>query len=254
MLDGRLDEEVWKTAAVATDFLQLDPDEGKPASEQTEARIAYDDEAIYVGARMFDREPGGIVRRLSRRDSEGNADRLYVAFDPRHDHLTGVVFGITAAGTLLDVVIYDDVHTDETWDGVWDARVVVDSLGWTAEFRIPFSQLRFPEGDHQTWGVNFLRAIMRRNEEEYWILTPKKESGLASRFAHLEGLDGIRSRRHLDLLPYATSRAELMDTAEPGDPFNDGSRVLAAVGLDAKWGVTSSLTLDAAVNPDYRPG
>lgn len=251
VLDGRLDEEVWKSAEAAVGFLQLDPDEGQPASEQTEIQIAYDDDAIYVGARMFDRDPGAIVRRLSRRDSEGNADRLYVAFDPRHDHLTGVAFGVTAAGTLIDAVIYDDVQTDDTWDGVWDARVSIDSRGWHAEFRIPFSQLRFQEADHQIWGLNAQRITMRRNEEAYWVLTPKKESGLASRFAHLEGLDGIRSRRHLDLLPYASSRAELLAKPEAGNPFHDGSRVFGAAGLDAKWGVTSSLTLDATVNPDF---
>jgi len=251
VLDGRLDEEMWKTAGAATGFLQRDPDEAQPATEQTEIRIAYDHEAIYVGARMSDREPGGIVRRLSRRDSDGNADRIYVGFDPRHDHLTGVIFGVTAAGTLLDEVIYDDINTDETWDGVWDARVAVDSLGWTAELRIPFSQLRFPEGERQTWGFNAARVITRRNEEAYWILTPKKESGLASRFGHLKGLDGIQGRRHLDLLPYATARGEFLGTAEPGNPFNDGSRAAGNIGLDVKWGVTSSLTLDATANPDF---
>jgi hypothetical protein len=251
VLDGRLDEDVWKSPNPATDFVQKDPDEGQPATEKTEIRIAYDDEAIYVGARMFDSQPSRIVRRLSRRDSVPNTDCVMIGFDPRHDHLTGVGFIVTAAGTLADEVIFDDIQEDGSWDGVWDARVSVDGLGWSAELRIPFSQLRFPEGEHQTWGFNAARKLSRRNEESDWILTPKKESGLASRFGHLEGLDGIRGRSHLDLLPYATARTERMATAEPGDPFNDGSRTLGGVGLDAKWGVTSSLTLDATVNPDF---
>jgi hypothetical protein len=251
VLDGRLDEDVWKSVNPATDFVQQDPDEGQPATEKTEIRIAYDDEAIYVGARMFDSQPSEIVRRLSRRDSVPNTDCVMIGFDPRHDHLTGVGFTVTAVGTLADEVIFDDIQEDGSWDGVWDARVSTDSFGWSAEIRIPFSQLRFPEGEHQTWGFNAARRLSRRNEESYWILTPKKESGLASRFGHLEGLDGIRGRSHLDLLPYATARTERMVTAEPGDPFNDGSRTFGGVGLDAKWGVTSSLTLDATVNPDF---
>lgn len=243
VLDGRLDEAVWSVPGPATGFLQLDPDEGQPSTELTEIRVAYDDDALYVGARMFDRDPPGIVRRLSRRDSDGNADRIYVGFDPRHDHLTGVIFGVTAAGTLLDEVIYDDIHTDGTWDGIWDARVAVDSQGWSAEFRIPFSQLRFSEGDRQTWGFNAARVIMRHNEEAYWVLTPKKESGLASRFGHLEGLDGVRGHRHLDLLPYATSRGESIGTAKPGRRFTDSLRAVAAVRPGRR-----------SVEPDRRPG
>ena len=228
-----------------------EPEEGKPATEQTEIRIAYDDNAVYVGARMFDREPARIFRRLSRRDDDGGSDKLSVGFDPRHDHLTGVVFTVTAAGSLSDGIIYDDIRTDDSWDGVWDAKVAADDQGWTAEFRIPFSQLRFSEGDRQTWGFNAARFIQRHNEEDWWVLTPKKESGLASRFGNVEGMDGIKGRRHLDLLPYATARGEFLGTAESGDPFTDGRRGIGGVGVDAKWGVTSSLTLDATANPDF---
>jgi hypothetical protein len=251
VVDGRLDEDVWKSPNPATDFVQSDPDEGQPATEKTEIRIAYDEDAIYVGARMFDSQPSQIVQQLTRRDSTGIADCVMIGFDPRHDHLTGFGFVVTAAGTLVDEVIFDDIQEDGSWDGVWDARVSIDSLGWSAELRIPFSQLRFPEEEHQVWGFNAGRVLRRRNEESDWIITPKKESGLVSRFGHLEGLDGIRGRSHLDLLPYATARTERMATAEPGDPFNDGSRTFGGIGLDAKWGLTSNLTLDATVNPDF---
>lgn len=251
VLDGRLDEAVWQVAQPADGFLQREPDEGRPATQATEIRIAYDDDAIYVGARMFDSEPGRIHRRLSRRDDDGNSDRIAIGLDPRRDRLTGAAFTVTAAGTLIDEAIYDDTSTDATWDGVWDAKVAVDEDGWTAEMRIPLSQLRFPAGDRQTWGFNAMRTLQRRNEESWWVLTARTQSGLASRFGDLEGLDGLAPRRHLEVLPYVTSRAEFLGTADARDPFNDGTRGGAGVGLDAKWGVTSNFTLDGTINPDF---
>jgi len=149
-----------------------------------------------------------------------------------------------------DAALYNDTAEDESWDGVWNAKVVVDDQGWTAEMRIPFSQLRFTSGDRQTWGLNVERFIRRKNESDWWELVLKKENGRMSRLGHLEGLDGIQPRPHLDLLPYTTARAEYIAPA-PGDPFNTGSRYFGNAGLDVKWGVTSSLTLDATVNPDF---
>lgn len=251
VLDGRLDEEAWSLAAPSGAFVQKDPDEGKPASERTEIRIAYDDDALYVGARMFDSKPEGVVRRLSRRDDEPDADRIVVYLDPRHDHHNGFEFWVSAAGVQRDAVIYNDSWDDFSWDGVWQAAVVVDAEGWVAEVKIPFSQLRFAEGEDQVWGVNAARYIHRKNEEDWLELVPKKESGLASRMAHLEGLHGLRPRRHLALLPYVVSRGEFVAPSSAGDPFNDGSRTLGALGLDVKYGLSSSLTLDATVNPDF---
>jgi hypothetical protein len=251
VLDGKLDEEAWAAAPAATRFRQSEPTEGQDASERTEIRVLYDERTIYIGARMFDSQSSAIVRRLSRRDDyHVDADWLTVYLDPHHDHLTGAKFQVTAAGSLGDAVLYNDTHEDESWDGVWDAKVSVDDRGWTAEMAIPLSQLRFVSGDQQTWGLNVERFIRRKNESDWWELVLKKESGTASRMGHLEGLDGIQPRRHLDLLPYATARAEYVG-AEQGNPFNDGSRYFGTAGLDAKWGITSNLTLDATVNPDF---
>jgi hypothetical protein len=250
-LDGRLQEPAWNSAQPATGFKQYDPDEGKPETEKTEIRILYDDRALYIGARMYDRDPKKIRRGLSRRDdSDINADWISIYLDPRHDHLTGVHFQVTSAGSLIDSVIYNDSSEDSSWDAVWDAKVTVDNEGWVAEMRIPFSELRFAAGDRQTWGLNIERYIQRKNETDWWELVPKKESGLASRMGHLEGLDEIPAHHHLDLLPYITGRAEYIQPP-PGDPFNSGRRYFGNAGLDIKWGLTSNMTLDGTVNPDF---
>ncbi|PYQ01500.1 MAG: hypothetical protein DMF83_25480 [Acidobacteria bacterium] len=250
VVDGRLDDAAWRAAAPAMDFRQRDPDEGKPATESTELRIAYDNEALYVGARMRDREPKRIVRRLSRRDGSADADRIRIYLDPRHDHLTGVVFEVSSGNVQGDSAIFNDSWDDSSWDGVWTSAVTLDNEGWTAELRIPFSELRFRAAERQTWGINAERYIQRKNESDWLELVPKKESGLASRMAHLTGLDGLHPRRHLALLPYAVARSELVSPAV-GDPFNDGSRMFGSTGLDVKYGLTSNLTLDATVNPDF---
>jgi len=252
-VDGRLDEADWERAQPAKGFLQKDPDEGKPATEPTEVRFLYDDEALYVGARMFDSEPSKIAKRLTRRDgdTDGIADRIIVGLDAHHDKLTGSMFWVTAAGSIGDGVLFDDSSDDDTWNGVWDAAVSIDDKGWVAEMRIPFSQLRFSERDRQVWGLHLVRVVQRKQEESWWSLVPKKESRLVSLAGELDGLDGIKSRRHLELLPYVTARSEISGTAEPGDPFNDGRTGTAAIGLDAKWGFTSNMTLDATVNPDF---
>jgi hypothetical protein len=200
---------------------------------------------------MHDSEPGGIVRRLSRRDDEPDADRVVVYLDPRRDRRNGFQFWISAAGVQRDAVIFNDSWDDFSWDGVWQAEVSVDEHGWTAEVKIPFSQLRFAEAETQVWGINAARYIQRKNETDWLELVPKKESGLASRFIALEGLEGIHPRRALSLLPYVVSRNEFIDPPGVGDPFNDGSRSAAAVGLDLKYGMSTNVTLDATVNPDF---
>ena len=252
IVDGRLDEAEWQKAPAATEFFQKDPDEGQPASERTEIRILFDDEAIYVGARMFDREPLAIARHLTRRDDDGEsvADAFHVAFGPRNDGLTGVHFGVTAAGTQVDESLFNDSGSDESWDAVWSSAVSVDHEGWTAELRIPLSQLRFSSGTGQTWGLHLVRHIKRKAEEGWWAFFGKKESGLMSHAGTLTGLD-VQGRRHLALLPYATARGEFLGEVDEDDPFADSAQATGGLGLDLKWGVTSSLTLDATVNPDF---
>jgi hypothetical protein len=250
-IDGRLVEETWTLAPAIADFLQRNPNEGQPATERSEVRLAYDDEALYVGARLFDGQPQAVVRRLSRRDADSTSDLFRLYLDPHHDHKTGVLLTVSAAGSLADEWLSNDFERDSSWDGVWDAKVTTDAEGWNVEMRIPFSQLRFSPGAHQTWGLNVSRFIQRNNEEDWWVLVPKTDMRVVSVFGHLEGLDGIQPRPHLELLPYVTTRVERMGTTAAGDPLNSPSRFLGAAGLDLKWGVTSSFTFDATVNPDF---
>jgi hypothetical protein len=250
-IDGELDDEAWAGAEPATRFTQLDPEEGQPATERTELRVVFDDEAVYVGARMFDREAGLIARRLASRDDDSDADSIDIYLDPMHDHQTGATFRISAAGVQRDAVVFNDTWDDSSWDSVWHSAVSVDNQGWSAELRIPLSQLRFTFAERQTWGINAMRFIRRKNERAWLELVPKTQSGLASRMAHLTGMDGLRPKRHLALLPYSAGRAEFVQPSRAGNPFNDGSRAFLAAGLDLKWGVTSNLTLDGTVNPDF---
>ena len=251
VIDGRLDDDCWILAPLAGPFTQRDPDEGQAPTQRTEVRFLYDDEALYIGARMFDSEPARIVRRMSPRDDAADADRISVYLDPLHDHLTGAIFRVSAANVQQDAVLYNDSWSDGAWDAVWQSAVTVDDQGWTAELRIPLSQLRFVPGDRQIWGVNIERNIQRRNESSWLAMVPKAESGLASRMVELSGLDGLKPSRRIELLPYTAARAEFIDSRQANNPFNDGSRAFAAAGLDMKWGLTSNLTINATVNPDF---
>jgi hypothetical protein len=168
-----------------------------------------------------------------------------------HDHRTGVMFRVSASNVQKDAVLFNDTWDDDSWNAVWQSAVAVDGQCWSAEMRIPLSQLRFHADEQQTWGVNVERYIRRKNETDWLELVPKNESGRASRMAHLTGLDAIHPRRHLELLPYTAARSEFVAPSAAGDPFNDGSRAFASTGIDAKYGVTSNLTLDGTINPDF---
>lgn len=251
VIDGKLTDESWTLVTPASGFTQRDPDEGKPATERTEVRFLYDDDSLYIGARLFDSEPALIARRLSRRDNFADADVLSVYLDPMHDRLTGAVFRVSASNVQQDATLYNDSWSDGSWDAVWDSHVTVDDSGWSVEMRIPLSQLRFPLADQHTWGVNVERFIRRKNEYSWLRMVPKNQSGIASKMLDLSGLDGIRPRRNLELLPYTAARAEFVQPQRAGNPFNDGSRAFGAAGLDVKWAVNSNLRLNVTVNPDF---
>ena len=245
-VDGRLDDAAWAAATPVTAFTQVDPDQGQPVSEATEIRLVYDEEALYVGARFHDR--GRISARLGRRDMDlGDSDWLGVVIDSYHGHQSAFSFDVNPAGVRRDAII-TDAGNDMSWDAVWQAETTRDSAGWTAEYRIPFSQLRFNPRE-TTWGVQLERIIGRRNEYAVFSFTPKDQPGGIARFGHLEGLQGVRTGKRLEILPYTVARAEYVDPA--GNPFRtDGERSVQA-GVDLKYRVTSDLTLDVAVNPDF---
>ncbi len=248
-IDGNLSERVWQHQGYSA-FFQREPHEGKPASERTEVIIAYDEDALYVGARLFDSSPDSIMQTLGRRDVFVTADWFGIYIDPYYDRRSGYFFGVSAGGTIIDGVLYNDDWDDETWDGVWEGEAKVNGDGWTVEMRIPFSQLRFHHEDQYRWGVNFRRDIGRKNEISYVVYTPLKESGFVSRFPDLVGMSDIMPSNQVEILPYVNTKAEYLNTA-PGDPFNDGSRFLAGGGIDMKVGLGSNLTLDGTVNPDF---
>ena len=251
VVDGQLNEEVWLRTPPATAFTQREPDEGKPVTEATELRIAYDDTALYVAALLKDREPRRIARQLARRDQDAEADSFTVVLDPHHDHLTGASFAVTAAGVQFDATIFNDTSMDSSWDAVWQSAVTVDESGWSVEIRIPYSQLRFPSADRLTFGINAMRYIQRKKEQAWLVHVPKTESGLASRMGHLEGLNGVVPHRTVEFLPYVVSRAEFLERSSPTDPFNDGARAFAGIGVDLKYRMSSNLSLDGTINPDF---
>ena len=249
-VDGDLHEEFWKRITPVTQFTQRDPDEGKEPTERTEVKIAYDDAALYIGARMHDSYPDSIIARLARKDVDVTSDLFAVFLDPYNDKRSGFYFGLNAAGTLYDGVLYNDTWDDNTWDGVWEGKVNIDDGGWTAEIRIPFSQLRFHQNSENVWGINLRRDIARNNEQDFFIYVPKNENGFVSRFAELNGINNITPPDRLEILPYVTTRAEYTHP-EPNDPFNSSSRYVPGLGADFKMGLGTNLTLNATVNPDF---
>jgi len=251
-LDGRLDDAAWQGAPYASSFTQVQPEDGSPPTERTEVWIAYDGGALYVAARLYDGEPDRVVRRLARRDSHTSSDAFWVSIDSYHDHRTVFEFGTNASGVRSDEAIAnDDSWGDRSWDPVWSVATGVDSLGWVVEMKIPFSQLRFSGDAEQIWGINFTRNVFRKNEFLQWSWVPNTEEGYASNFGHLVGIYGIPAPRRLELLPYTVATTDYYEGANSLDPFNDGSTSDAALGLDLKYGVTSNLTLDATINPDF---
>ena len=256
VIDGRLDS-VWSSAPAAAGFTQRRPAEGEPAIDSTAVRFLYDDDALYIGARMYSRDPAHIEAAVARRDNTTGAEQLRVSLDPYLDRRTAYTFGVTAAGTRLDWYHPDDDEDtiDATFDPVWSAAVRIDSLGWTAEMRIPFSQLRFnvrgSERDVQRWGLNVRRTVPARKEQDYWVRIPRSEAGWASKFGTLTGLDDLHPVRHIELLPYVASDATMRGSPDLANPFDQRTQVGARAGGDLKLGIGSSTTIAVTANPDF---
>lgn len=251
-IDGRLDDAAWAGQAPIEDFAQQRPIEGADPTERTQVFIRYDNEALYVGARMFRQEPRDIARSVTRRDGQGNAERLQVTFDTQRDRRTAYAFAVSAAGVRSDFHHSQDDENrgrENQYDPIWSADAVVDSLGWTAEMRIPFSQLRFPTTDVQEWGFQLDRWIPDKNEDLQWIVIPTRESGYISRFGTLTGIAGVKASRPTELLPYMAADATKSAVSNALNPFRNPTK--ARAGLDAKFGIGSNLTVDATMNPDF---
>ena len=250
-IDGRLDEAAWAAATPVTSFTQLNPDEGRPASERTEVRVLIGSDALYIGARLFDSTPRTIRSVLARRDDPVISDYFQVFLDSYHDHLTAVRFRITPGGAIQDALVDTQGGTDDvSWDPVWEYAARIDSVGWTVEMRIPLSQLRYNAQPDARWGIQFERFILRKGEDDFFAFTPKREHAGVNRYGHLVDLGRVPTARRLELVPYGVTRAEYTH-APPGDPFRSGHDYFGNGGADLKYGVTSNLTLDATVNPDF---
>jgi hypothetical protein len=251
-IDGRLDEPIWNEAPAINGFTQRQPDEGAPAVEKTEVRFAYDESALYIGARMYSDDPSQIAAPISRRDVALQAEHLLVSLDTFLNRRTSVTFGVTAAGTRVDRIHAGDSENlvDTSFDPVWTAAVAHDSLGWTAEMRIPFSQLRFQASGLQTWGLNIRRVVPQRNEFSYWVMVPRREVGWASRFGELTGLD-VRPVRRAEVMPYVSASGRVRDEVDPADPFEERRSHETGIGADLKFGLGPNLTVDATINPDF---
>lgn len=247
-IDGKLDEPVWQRAGI-TSFTQLDPVEGAVATEKTEVWVAYDDAALYIAARLHD-SPDSISSQIGRHDDFVDSDWFLVGIDSYHDRRTGFYFAVNPAGSVRDGTLYNDSWSDNTWDGIWSTATTIDDSSWTVEIRIPYSQLRFPVQSSYTWGINFHRTILRKNEEDYYVMVPKKESGYVSRFADLVGIADINPPKKLEVLPYVASSGKYLQHST-GDPFNPGSVYSQGIGADVKLGLGSNLTLNGTINPDF---
>lgn len=264
-VDGRLEEAAWAAAPVLTEFTQLEPRESAPVSERTEVCILFSGDALYMGAKLYDRE--AVSRRLARRDAPLiDSDWFAIALDSYHDHLTAFRFAINPAGVRRDEVLSGGGggqgrrggrgEGDDSWDPVWEGNAVVTDSGWVAEMRIPFSQLRFSRADVQTWGVQIERRISRRQEHAVFAFTSRRERSGVARYGHLTGIEGIRASRRLEVLPYAVAQAQYRHIASNTavdfpDPYRTGSDYGAGAGLDVKYRVSPNFTLDATVNPDF---
>jgi hypothetical protein len=246
-IDGRNDDAIWRTAPVVDAFRQWDPLDDADPSFRTEFQVAYDDRNLYVFVRAHDPHPDSIMRALSRRDVRGASDQISLFIDSYNDRRTGFQFAINPDGVKRDYAVYNDNNEDGSWNAVWDAASMVDSLGWTAEFRIPLSQLRYADAESHTFGFGVFRDIERYRERLAWPLFSRNVNGLASQMGTLEGLSGISSSRSIEVTPYTVAKNETRTASAGG--FERAQQM--SFGADMKLRLTPNLTLDATVNPDF---
>jgi hypothetical protein len=254
-IDGVLEESDWKNAETLSDFQQYDPVESADPTEKTDVKVLFDDNALYVGVVCHDSDPGGIVRQLTRRDRTTQSDRFSVTIDSYHDHQTAFLFSGSVSNVQTDGVLSNDGRSyDIQWDAVWEFRSHISSDGWSGEFRIPFSALRFAASDSgYEWGINFRRYIARKNETDEWVMLPRSETppgvlSSVSTMGNLVGLERIQPPLHLEVVPYTVLKESYLSQPKP---FPLQQKFSPNIGADIKYGVTNNFTLDLAVNPDF---
>ncbi len=249
-IDGELTEAVWSQTPVVSGFMQRVPNEGANATHQTEVRVAYDATSLYVAVTAVDPEPERITGILTRRDEQSPSDWISIMLDSFHDRRSAYEFGVNAAGVKYDQYWFNDASNDRGWDAVWDVAVSRHPGGWRAEFRIPFSQLRFRATDDAVFGFAVSRTVARLNEISTWPLLPRSASGYVSSFGELTGLDVSGRQKKFEVMPYALTQ---MTTApvKRGDPLRQSPEPDGTVGLDVKYAVAPGLTLTGTVNPDF---
>jgi hypothetical protein len=248
-IDGRFDDPCWNQQGEwAGEFIQREPQEGQPATEPTEFKILYDHRNLYVAIRCFDADLDGVPFQRAKRD-ENAGDIVGIIFDSYYDRRTGFEFDVTSGGSQVDGLLLND-DFDTSWNAVYDVRVAKEANAWTAEFRIPFSQLRYANKPEQIWGLDVWRWIHRKNEESEWQIIPQDNPGTMTVFGHLHGISGLERPRQIEITPYSVAR--LATTArEAGNPYRTGSRSEFDAGLDAKIALTSDIILDLTINPDF---
>ena len=250
VIDGNLDESIWESAEWATNFIEVSPDENTDPSEQTKFKILYDQKNLYIALKALDSEPETITNRLSRRDGFVG-DRINVLIDSYHDLRTGFLFTVTAAGVRGDEFITDNGdNIDASWNPIWSTKALINDEGWTAEMKIPLSQLRFSNDPNQVWGLNIVRNYFKNNELSAWNRIPIGAAGWVSEAGKLKGLKNIRPQKQIEIQPFVVTKLNRYE-AEAGNPYADGSDFNLNAGLDVKIGITNDLTLDVTINPDF---
>jgi hypothetical protein len=249
-LDGELNEAAWQRAPVVSGFRQREPNDGAPATFDTEARIAYDATSLYVAVFAHDPDPAKLVGHRTRRDERSPSDWIRVLVDSFHDRRSAFEFAVNPAGVKQDTYWFNDGSSDDGWDAVWDVTVSRQADGWRAEFKIPFSQLRFTPSESMTFGLAFVRQIGRLNETSTWPLLSKNASGYVSSFGDLTGLRLDRSVKRLEMVPYLVGDVKTQPVTA-GDPLAKATDPDASVGLDLKYALKPGLTLTGTVNPDF---
>ncbi|NOX45984.1 MAG: carbohydrate binding family 9 domain-containing protein [Chlorobi bacterium] len=243
-IDGLLDDETWKNIVPATDFIQVNPYNGNPASFNSEVKIVYDDNAIYVGAMMYDPYPDSILTELSERDDIGMTDYFGIYFDCFNDYLTSYGFYVTASGVQIDIKSTEANGEDNSWDAVWKSEVRIVENGWIAELKIPYSALRFPKQEKQVWGLQIYRVINRYRENSSWNFINREEDGINNQAGVMKGIENIKPPLRLSFVPYVSGYLQKSpETKKWGYSYN--------YGLDVKYGLNESFTLDMTLIPDF---